>query len=1184
MKTVIEFFKKKWVIQLLGIIALSLLIWFFGPLIAIAGHVPLESDIVRLLVILAIVVLWGLNNLRIQVKANRANAQMADELVAPTDPANTQLARESDAEITTIANNFDEALQTLKKGAKNAKGQNYLYDLPWYIIIGPPGSGKTTALINSGLEFPLADKFGKGAVRGVGGTRNCDWWFTDQAVLLDTAGRYVTQDSHEAVDKAAWLGFLDLLKKHRPRRPVNGVLITMSLSDLLKQTEEERNLHAQSIRQRIEELHTQFGIRFPIYMLFTKADLVAGFNDFFANLSKEERAQVWGVTFLAEDTENPVDVMTRVGNDFDDLLARLNAHLPRRLQEERDLSRRNLIFGFPQRMALLRENLLSFLQVCYGENRYQSAPYLRGVYFTSGTQEGTPIDRLMGMLANTFKLDRTNAPLFSGKGKSYFITRLLKEVIFEEALIVGVNPRLERLQTLLRQGIYAGSLGIIVLMSGLWLTSYNKNQTALDDINQKIQQYDTVAATTPNWQTDFSALLKRLNAMQAITHVYSDDVPLMMTFGLYQGDKLQPVIIETYNTLLQKQFLPLIKTRLEQRIREKMGNPDMLYSLLEVYLMLGDSKRFKAESVSPWVKVDWETTYPTDTETQAKLFEHLNALLKLPLEKQVLDERLIAAARGILNQIPVAQQVYMRIKNDALQTKTQDFVLLDALGVNADRVFATKNGTLAGQTIPYLFTYDGFYSLFLKQSKQQAEESVTGSWVLGESAKTEAVDSDKLEEAIRDYYYQDYIKYWDALLANLKIKAVGNAQQAVEILEFASAPDSPLRKLLDTLNKETSLTVKPPSPEDAAKNVQASGLLKPVDSRVTKALALAKAEGLTGQPAKPLGSDVEAHYKDLTVLVKGAEGVAVPLDRTMEVLKQLYVHMINLSGTSNVGGEAIKIAAQSGGGDPVAKMKAEAAHLPEPLKSMTQALAAGNQDVIMDSSKSQLGRLWQSEVMPLYSSGIQGRYPFARASTKEVTLEDFSRFFAQGGIVDTFFNNNLKTFVDTSGKNWRMITQNNQAIAISSGALAQLQAATKMRQLFFAGGGMSPSVKFNLKPLSLDANATSFWLTIEGQQSKFTANETGKSAAFSWPGTDGSRLVSFGFDTKDGKKLHKEIEGQWAWFRVLDMARIQKIDQTKYLLTFDIDGLQARYELSASSVDNPFSLSVFDTVRFPASL
>lgn len=117
-----------------------------------------------------------------------------------------------------------------------------------------------------------------------------------------------------------------------------------------------------------------------------------------------------------------------------------------------------------------------------------------------------------------------------------------------------MNPRFERVQTLMRQGIYASSLVVITLMSGLWLMSYNKNQKALNKLNEQIQQYETVSATTPNWQTDFHALLNCMNAMQAITEIYPDDEPLEMTFGLYQGDKLQPIIKETYNELLQKSF------------------------------------------------------------------------------------------------------------------------------------------------------------------------------------------------------------------------------------------------------------------------------------------------------------------------------------------------------------------------------------------------------------------------------------------------------------------------------------------------------------------------------------------------------------------------------------------------------------------------------------------------------
>ena len=83
------------------------------------------------------------------------------------------------------------------------------------------------------MNFPLKAVGSDPALAGVGGTRNCDWWFTDEAVLLDTAGRYTTQESDREADAAAWQGFLDLIKRFRPRRPLNGALVTLSVSDLV---------------------------------------------------------------------------------------------------------------------------------------------------------------------------------------------------------------------------------------------------------------------------------------------------------------------------------------------------------------------------------------------------------------------------------------------------------------------------------------------------------------------------------------------------------------------------------------------------------------------------------------------------------------------------------------------------------------------------------------------------------------------------------------------------------------------------------------------------------------------------------------------------------------------------------------------------------------------------------------
>ena len=116
-------------------------------------------------------------------------------------------------------------------------------------------------------------------------------------MLIDTAGRYTTQDSNAAVDRAGWDAFLDLLRRTRPRQPLNGVIVAIALSDIANAPSDERLAHARAIRRRIKEVEERLGIRLPVYALFTKADLIAGFTEFFDDLDRERREQVWGVTF-----------------------------------------------------------------------------------------------------------------------------------------------------------------------------------------------------------------------------------------------------------------------------------------------------------------------------------------------------------------------------------------------------------------------------------------------------------------------------------------------------------------------------------------------------------------------------------------------------------------------------------------------------------------------------------------------------------------------------------------------------------------------------------------------------------------------------------------------------------------------------------------------------------------------
>ncbi len=1179
MKKVIGFFKNKWVIQFLGILALSILIWFVGPLVSIAGVAFLESILARVIGISIIMFIWLAIVLVLQIKSNKANAQMVDELSAEDGGDNSSAGHDANHEVDELKGNFDSALQTLKKtGNKTQQGKHYLYDLPWYIIIGPPGSGKTTALINSGLEFPLAERLGKNSVRGVGGTRNCDWWFTDQAVLLDTAGRYTTQDSHEQVDKGAWSGFLDLLKKHRPRRPLNGVIVAMSLSDLLRLTEEERSLHAQAIRNRIEELTERLGIRIPIYMMFTKTDLIAGFTDFFSDLGKEERTQVWGVTF-AEDEEQDTDKLSQVKDNYDGLLQRLNDRLKPRVQEERDLNRRNLIFGFPQRMAMLKGPLINFLDECFSVNRYQSSPLLRGVYLTSGTQEGTPIDRLMGVLAKTFRLERAVTPIFSGKGKSFFLTKLLKEVIFAESELVGLNVKVESRRLLMHRLFYVSVLVFTLLCAGLWTNSYLQNQDLLEQYSEKVKIYNALGDYKTATSIDFLDLLNKMNALRDVRDVYpAEDEGWALGFGLYQGDKLRELAQSNYDKQLNNHFLPMIKARLEQRmLSEESNNVEVLYQLLRVYLMLADKENVNIDIMRPWIKVDWGNSYPVASQQQ--LVSHLDVLFALDLSVQKLDASLIKEVRYILTQIPVAQQVYMRIKADGVEKHDNDFVLANELGSSGGKVFTTVNGKIEDQVIPGMFTYKGFHQFFLNESKDLAKQTVEQRWVLGDASFAGGKDLNALETKLFGYYYAEYIKRWDDLLANLKVRPAANINQSVEILEIVSGYDSPLRRLLEAVERETHLTRVAAINEGNALDKLKKGASEVTQgSRMQKLLSKAKAVGGESYTVDRTGKDVEKHFARLNEQVKKGASGSSPLDQIISDLSVLYGMMADLGSTSDANA-ALDIAKQGGGSDVIAKILRQSSRLPEPVKTLVKGLASGSQGLIMGGVRSQLNRSIQTEVVSICKSSIDGRYPITLGSRNDITLQDFGHFFSTGGVMDQFFNSQLKDFVDTSRRQWRVISQHNKTAGISSSTLTQFQYAAKIRKVFFQGGGQQPKVQFELKPVYLDAKASKFWINLEGQQSNYRHGPT-RSQRFTWPGSS-SGLVRYGFETLDGRQVSGSEEGAWAWFKLLDKMQVTKLSTNTYLIIFKLGELTAKYELRANSVINPFSFAELNEFQCP---
>ncbi|MBP5118379.1 MULTISPECIES: type VI secretion system membrane subunit TssM [Pseudomonas] len=1159
----------RWVIPLLGLIALSLIIWFIGPLLEF-----LVPEGRRWALIIFIFALWIGYRVFCIIQARRHAAKVLQSLAADTPPDPDSVATAE--ELAALRQRMDEALALLKKAKLGGDERRNLYELPWYVIIGPPGSGKTTALVNSGLHFPLAAQLGAGAVRGVGGTRNCDWWFTDQAVLLDTAGRYTTQDSHATVDKAAWLGFLDLLKTQRSRRPIDGAFVAISLSDLLLGSEAERAAHAAAIRLRIQELYTQLGVRFPIYLMLTKLDLVPGFMEFFDSLSKEERAQVWGMTFALDDGKSGDSPLAHLPAELAALEQRLNERLVERLQQERDPARRDLIYGFPQQFAALKESLQSFLEGVFKPNAFEERVLLRGVYFTSGTQEGSPIDRLIGAMAQSMNLDRQHLARQTGTGRSYFIEKLFSAVAFAERGLVGVNPKVERRRKWIARGALAGTVALVLVVSTLWIISYRANQAYIAQVDQRVGPVRQDVQNLSPAQRDVLAVLPLLNATR---HLAGDAPGWAEGLGLYQGDMLEAESASVYRKLLVAVFAPRLMTRIEEQLHSG-GNSDFLYEGLKAYLMLADSEHYDPDFIKAWITLDWDHTLARDLppEQRQALTGHLQALFEKHPPNARLDQRLIDDLRRQLQQLPVAQRVYDRVKRAKLPDGVPDFRLSEAGGRDAALVFTRKSGKPLSEPLSGLFTAKGYRQGFLLASLNQAGTLAEEQWVLGrDQADQQNVAS--LAADVRRLYFQDYLRQWDALLADIDFVPITSVAQAADVLRILSGPTSPLKKLLVAVAKETDL-----QQEERLLAAQGQKVEGGVD-QLKQRLGTLLGQEQSANPAAVASSEdpVSAHFAELNSLVSKGEGEPAAIDGLLADMNALYVQVSAMVGAS---GDALLGEAKNQASAAAARVSLTAERQPPVVQGLVKSVVGSTTNTMMGGVRNQLNAAWVSEVVNVYRQSLSGRYPMSPGSSRDATLEDFGQFFGTGGVMDNYFRKYLQPYVNTSTTTWSWQPGAAQKLGISPGVLQTFQRASNIRDAFFrSSGGTQPAVRFELKPVAMDANISQFLLDLDGQQLSYDHGPS-RPVAMQWPnpGSIGVVRLSIMPPSATGRS-GITLDGPWAWFRLLEQSDLTATNSPdRFNLRLRVDGASISYELRASSAFNPFKSRVLSGFSLPERL
>ena len=578
---------------------------------------------------------------------------------------------------------------------------------------------------------------------------------------------------------------------------------------------------------------------------------------------------------------------------------------------------------------------------------------LRGIYFTSGTQEGTPIDRLMSSVARTFGLDQQVLPAHGGQGRSYFITSLFRKVIFTESEIAGTNRRLELQRAWLQRAAYAGSIVLTALIIVGWVVSFINNKALISDV-EAATQVAAAALEEPIDNLDPLAVLPALDAARNIpggSGAEDTGAQLLSRLGLYQGGKLGEQADSAYRRVLVEVLLPRLILRMEDQLRSGGPGPDYQYEALKAYLMLDSRDHYNAEEVVAWVRFDLNNNMRREISTAQResLNAHLNALfaeqpLPLPLP---LDPNLIESTQRIVARMAIEERVYSRLKRRGLGEDLSEFTVFKAAGPRSSIVFVRKSRAELNEGIPGLYTREGYQRVFVKESAALTADLIDESWILGPHTEP-ATDNVLLMSRVKDLYLEDFARYYEDLILDIELAPFATPQEAADILNILSDPvNSPLLLLLQSVRDEVQLD-KLPTVEIVGDDKASSGAAQKLEQLLGRAKTPAPVAA-----ARAKLNRVQQKFRWVEDLVGTEDQPAAAIQHLLSLLDELYRFMQTVASQQGPSGDIPAHVADQGAAL-IQRLKTEASRQPHIVEGIMSGAAAGSQNIAFEGVSAQI--------------------------------------------------------------------------------------------------------------------------------------------------------------------------------------------------------------------------------------
>jgi type VI secretion system protein ImpL len=1112
--------RKSWVWSLFVVLSSALLVWFFGPLLAVDDHRFWQGAPARLLTISGLFLLWGLAMVMV---GSRRTAR----LNRPEHQERHQRKGLIDDERKQVRGRFKEALHTLKTSRRYGEhNERWRNDLPWYLLIGQQGSGKSRLLAACGSHFPLDRE----EAMAPGATQYFDWYLADEAVLVESAGRYLAQPD-SAVDGAGWATFLDLLKLRRRARPLNGVVVTLAVETLLGSNDRDLDLHARHVHTRLQDIQQTLHVDVPIYLVLTQADRLPGFVEFFDASQGDSAEALLGERVVTGPAGTGI---TQVREAFEALLQRLGAELIPRLHQERNIERRGLMLDFPRQAAQIGERLCLFVESAFSSHRFQRINGLRGFYLTCAQTA-----------------DR----------RSHFVQGLFSRVIFAEANLAGLQtPERQRIRR--HQGLLALAASLVIVAAGgLWAHSYSVNHQRLVQLAELLKPQPPASSGLD----DTLVLLRLLDVRLAATQVFPAlaDARSVERGGLYQGEVSRPLLVSAYEDSLHQQLLPLVSTMLEEQVRASLGDREGLLDILRAYLMLTLRERRDNAWLAQRVAVHWSVRHAGDASVQNRLNAHFARLLERPFVTP-LNVELVAEARQELRGESLAGVVYRVLRDQARS--------LEPLRLAEGRGLAALE-----QPIPGFYTRR-YVQYFEKQGPRLVNAIAQDNWVLGEGADLSSQDLRQLMLDLEQRYFSEYADTWSQAIGQVRLQESDSLSQHTDGLASLASAQSPLVQLLRQVRENTRLL----SANDPLEAVsQHAGELGTAASSVLLSQLHGQASPDSARRA------LQRRFEHLHQLLDADQNPGAELTQALRVLDEWHLQLAALNRESTPGQAVFMMAKQrmEGQQPSLGNLRDAAARLPLPLKGWFEGIADDSWRLLLDDAYVYINQRYQSEVYGFYAKAIQRRYPFNARANSDIALGDFQEFFKPQGGLARFYESYLRPFVSAEAGRYRLRGLDGRSLALSRSLLDQLTKAQVIRQGFFTEDQGEWAVRFTLAPYSLDQAVSRAVLSIGDQHLEYRHGPI-VPMAFQWPSEADNGRSSLVLERGAERPLGIEKNaGPWSLFRFFELMQSEPASgRGARLLKAELAGMRANFLLTSQRNPGPFQMANWRTFRLPEQL